>query len=509
MRRASRPGGAATGASTSSRCSFLAASGFLALHALATPGVLLDKPNLGFVIATPVGLVLASAFAVLSAIDSEPIQPKYLERALLVLLALWAVVCLSFFPEVDDSVVPARLSSEMVGLSIVGVACYAYAVVRYLDLYRERRSRLVLGFTVAFVLLAEAMVAVALGRNWHASWWEWHLLMLLAFAVIAVMAHQEGSEERFGRLYVDRGAQPVTVLFADLKGFTSFSEHNEPATVSRMLDTLFGAAIPAIERHNGAVDRLIGDAVFATFEGENHAERAARAALALQEETGLLAAEHPEWPRFRAGLNTGEASVGVLGTGSGRTYSAIGDTVNLGSRIEGLAPPGGVAISAETAKQLWGAVTEPLDTVQRERARGAGRGAAPARGFRPASGRACGSVRRARRAAAPGRRTPRSRPRRRTGTAPSTRGSGDASRRRSAGMRPATLPRPRGSSARRSRRRGRSTCSRPASCAAPPGSSCASASPRPNRNDVPAAPARIRSILPASIKCSRRSTAGV
>ena len=82
------------------------------------------------------------------------------------------------------------------------------------------------------------------------------------------------------------------------------------------------------------------------------------------EETGRLAAEHPGWPRFRAGLNTGEASVGVLGTGSGRTYSAIGDTVNLGSRIEGLAPAGGIAISAETASQLWGAETEPLDTVQ-------------------------------------------------------------------------------------------------------------------------------------------------
>ena len=162
-----------------------------------------------------------------------------------------------------------------------------------------------LGFTVAFVLLAEAMVAVALGRNWQASWWEWHLLMLLAFAVIAVMAHQEGTEERFGRLYVDRDAQPVTVLFADLKGFTSYSEHHDPATVSRMLDTLFGAAIPAIERHTGVVDRLIGDAVFATFEGDNHAERAGRAALALQAETGVLAAEHPDWPRFRAGLHTG------------------------------------------------------------------------------------------------------------------------------------------------------------------------------------------------------------
>ncbi len=344
--------------------SFLAASGFLALHALATPGVLLDKPNLGFVIATPVGLVLAGVLAALSALDSEPIEPRFLERGLLVLLAAWLVASLTFFPEVDDSVVPERLSWPMVGLSIVGIACYVFAVVRYVELYRERRSRLVLGFAVAFVLLAEAMVAVAVGRNWQASWWEWHVLMLVAFGVIAVMAHQEGSEERFGRLYLDRDAQPVTVLFADLVGFTSFSERQEPATVSRMLDTLFKAAVPAIEHQNGVVDRLIGDAVFATFEGEDHAVRAARAALALQEKTGELVAEQPEWPRFRVGLNSGEAAVGVLGTGSGRIYSAIGDTVNLGSRIEGLAPAGGVAISAETAKQLWGAETEPLDTVQ-------------------------------------------------------------------------------------------------------------------------------------------------
>ena len=344
--------------------SFLAASGFLALHALATPGVLLDKPNLGFVIATPVGLVLAAALAALSAVDRELVQPRLLERALLVLLAAWAIVALTLFPEVDDSVVPERLSLPLVALSVAGIAFYTFAVVRYVELYRERRSRLVLGFAVAFVLLAEAMVAVAVSRNWHASWWEWHVLMLFAFALIAVMAHREGSEERFGRLYLEREAQPVTVLFADLKGFSGFSEQHEPTVVSRMLDTLFEAAIPAIERHRGRVDRLIGDAVFATFEGDGHAERAAHAALELQEETGALAARHPEWPRFRAGLNTGEASVGVLGTGTGRTYSAIGDTVNLGSRIEGLAPAGGVAISAETARHLWGAETEPLDTVQ-------------------------------------------------------------------------------------------------------------------------------------------------
>jgi class 3 adenylate cyclase len=316
------------------------------------------------VIATPIGLVVAGLLAALSALDSEPIRPRLLERGLLVALAAWAIASLALFPEVDDSVVPERLSPPLVALSFVGVVFYAFAVTRYVALYRERRSRLVLGFTIAFVLLAEAMVAVALGRNWQASWWEWHVLMLLAFGVIALMAHREGSQERFGRLYVEREAHPVTVLFADLQGFTSFSERHEPTVVSELLNTLFQAAIPAIERHGGKVDRLIGDAVFATFEGDGHAERAARAALLLQEETGALAHDRPEWPRFRVGLNSGQAATGVLGTGSGRTYSAIGDTVNLGSRIEGLAPAGGVAISAETARGLWGAETERLGVVQ-------------------------------------------------------------------------------------------------------------------------------------------------
>jgi adenylate cyclase len=343
--------------------SFLAASGFLALHALATPRVLLDAPNLGFVVATPVGLVIAGALAALSSLDRTPVAPMVLERALLVLLAVWAIGSLTLLPEVDDSVVPERLSTELVFLSIAGIVLYGFAVFRYAGLYRERHSGLLLGFAIAFVLLAEAMVAVALGRNWQASWWEWHVLMLLAFVLIAVMAHLEGAEERFGRLYADRGAQAVTVLFADLQGFTAFSEREEPAAVARMLDTLFQAAIPALERHDGRVDRLVGDAIFATFEGEQCAERAARAALALQEETAPLAAANPEWPRFRAGVHAGEASVGVLGTGSGRTYSAVGDAVNLGSRIEGLAPAGGVAISAETAKHVWGAQTEPLGTV--------------------------------------------------------------------------------------------------------------------------------------------------
>jgi adenylate cyclase len=342
---------------------FLAASGFLALHALATPGVLLERPNLGFVIATPIGLVIAAGFAGMSALEVDRVRPILLQHLLLAAMGVWLVVSLALLPELRDSAVPGRMSWPLVVLSVAGVVLYAFAVLRYLALWRQRGSNLVLALAVAFILLAESMVAVALGRNWQASWWEWHVLMLAAFGLIAVMAHREGPEERFARLYLDKEAQPVTVLFADLQGFTAYSERHDPTAVSQMLNVCFAAAIPAVEDHGGEIDRLIGDAVFATFQGDDHPARAARAALALQAAVAPLAAQHPDWPRFRAGVHTGEASVGVLGTGSGRTYSVVGDTVNLGSRIEGLAPAGGVAISAEIARVLSGAKTEPLGTI--------------------------------------------------------------------------------------------------------------------------------------------------
>ena len=144
--------------------SFLAASGFLALHALATPGVLLDKPNLGFVIATPVGLLLAAALAALSALDRE-LVPAEVARARAAGHAgagrsrRWRSS-----PRRATRPCPDRLSLPLVALSLAGVALYAFAVVRYLALYRERRSRLLLGFTIAFVLLAEAMIAVGARR---------------------------------------------------------------------------------------------------------------------------------------------------------------------------------------------------------------------------------------------------------------------------------------------------------------------------------------------------------
>ena len=92
---------------------FLAASGFLALHALATPQVLLDKPNLGFVIATPIGLLLGGGFAALSALDHEVVRPRLLEVGLLIGLAVCLVASLALFPDLEEIEIPDRLSFSL------------------------------------------------------------------------------------------------------------------------------------------------------------------------------------------------------------------------------------------------------------------------------------------------------------------------------------------------------------------------------------------------------------
>jgi class 3 adenylate cyclase len=359
--------------------SFLAAAGFLGLHALATPGVLLDGRTAGFVIATPVGLLVAAGFAALSAEPLDGLRARALmrharalRRGLIAVMAAWALVSLTKLPPLDDPTPAEKASGPLVALAVAGVALYGYAAWQYLRLYRERHAAMLLGVSSAFVLLAEAMIAVAFARNWHATWWEWHLLMLAAFLLVARSARTEWREERFSPLYTQQtaaGKHEVSVVFADLCGFTSFSEHRDPREVSAMLNAYFEAAIPpVVQEHGGEIDRLVGDALMATFnrrgDQPDHAMRAARAGLAIQAAAGRLSEEHPTWPRFRVGVNTGEAMVGVLGAEGGKSYTVIGDAVNVAARLEAAAPLGSVAIGHTTLQQLPHARTAPLGAVR-------------------------------------------------------------------------------------------------------------------------------------------------
>jgi len=338
-------------------------------HAIATPGVLLDQPNQGFVVATPVGLLIAAAFVALSALPLPPERAQavirraqVLRAALLALMVIWGVASLASVPPLDDSTPVERASGVLVVTAIAGLVLYALAGWRYVSMALRSGSAILLAVASACVLLAEAMAAVAFARSWHASWWEWHLLMLAAFGAIAYSARREESEERFRDLYLDEtaaGKRDVSVLFADLEGFTRFAEGRDPREVSEMLNTYLQVAIPPIVReHGGEIDRLIGDAIMATWgtrgDQPDHAQRAVRAAAELQRETSRIADAHPGWPRFRAAVNTGEALVGVLGAESGRSYTVIGDTVNVAARLEGRAPAGGVVIGGETLRAVPG-----------------------------------------------------------------------------------------------------------------------------------------------------------
>jgi class 3 adenylate cyclase len=210
-------------------------------------------------------------------------------------------------------------------------------------------------------------VAVTGERKWHASWWEWHGLIITAYLVIGLAARREWRDERFRHLYLSstrERRQEISVLFGDLVGFTTFAERVTPAEAAAVLNAYWGVAAPLITReYGGELEKFIGDSIAATFNSRgdqpDHAVRAARAALALQARLTELAEQHPDWPQMRVGVNSGEAVLREIGGDGHVAYPLVGDTVNTGSRLESLAPAGGVLIGAETYGRLPdGAVVE-------------------------------------------------------------------------------------------------------------------------------------------------------
>ena len=352
---------------------FLASAGFLGLHALATPGVLLESPNSGFVVATPFGIAIGSVLAAVSSFDlgaSRSVAAvrtgRRIRVALLAVMVLWAVVSLAGLQALQGSAESAEPWS--VALAVPGIALYGVAAARYVRLWQATRSIVVLTMMSAFVLLAEALVAIVFARSWQLSWWEWHVLLMVAFGLVATGAQVSWHEERFADLYQPE-TREMSVLFADLQGFTTFSESHEPAEVTAMLNEYFSVAVPrVVQQYGGVVDRIIGDALMVTFnrrgDQPDHAHRAAAAGLELQRATATVVEAHPEWPRFRVGINSGPVLLGPLGTRGGRTDTIIGDTVNTASRIEGKAPAGGVAIGPATKSLLPNAETAPLGRIQ-------------------------------------------------------------------------------------------------------------------------------------------------
>ena len=148
----------------------------------------------------------------------------------------------------------------------------------------------------------------------------------------------------------------VSALFADLRGFTSFSESTDPATVLQTLNLYFGRAVPVILRNGGTVVQFVGDALLAVFDAPtprpDHAYRAAKAALEMQDAIAEVAQGDDSKPRFRIGINTGVALIGNVGSAEMRSFNVVGDAVNVASRLETSAEVGHVVIGSSTYQQI-------------------------------------------------------------------------------------------------------------------------------------------------------------
>ncbi|MBV9529162.1 MAG: adenylate/guanylate cyclase domain-containing protein [Sphingomonas sp.] len=159
----------------------------------------------------------------------------------------------------------------------------------------------------------------------------------------------------------------ATVFFADLRGFTSFSESVRPDVAVGLLNQYFTLAVPAIVAEGGTPIGFAGDEIMAIFNApkrcQDHAMRAARAALEVQARIEQTA-DSIAAPRFGIGINTGLVLVGNVGSRDFWSFTAIGDTTNLAARLQALARPGDVVVGPETARAIAGSARlSPLGPV--------------------------------------------------------------------------------------------------------------------------------------------------
>ena len=251
---------------------FLVSAGFLGLHALATPGSVVEGRNVGFVIATPIGLVLASGFASVSALQLSQRTAAWvveheraMRNAVLASLVVWAVVSVAELPPLDGPPPEGELHGPLIALAVPGIALFGFAAWRYLDLYRSRRDALQAALAAAWVLLAEALVAIGLSRSWHLSWWEWHLLMTCAFALVAWTARASYRRSSsvvgaFGGLYLDGTLERVDTRTGDaLRAFVGALETGEPldeVAADLREQGLSGDEVAVLERSAREVRRI-------------------------------------------------------------------------------------------------------------------------------------------------------------------------------------------------------------------------------------------------------------
>src|SRR6266853_4601728 len=164
------------------------------------------------------------------------------------------------------------------------------------------------------------------------------------------------------RSAIEGERKQVTVLFADLKGSMELLADRDPEEARKLLDPVLEHMMEAVHRYEGTVNQVMGDGIMALFGAplahEDHAVRACYAALAMQDAVGRYAEEVRRAQglavQMRVGLNAGEVVVRTIGNDLHMDYSAVGQTTHLAARMEQLATPGSIRLTAETLRLAEG-----------------------------------------------------------------------------------------------------------------------------------------------------------
>ena len=185
----------------------------------------------------------------------------------------------------------------------------------------------------------------------------------------AVAQFSRFTNPHVARQLVERGGietarREVTLLFSDIRNFTTLSETRKPEEVIELLNRYFSLQVDVVFRHGGSLDKFIGDCIMALWgaplDDPEHARHAVACALDMADALVAFRAElGEEGAGFDVGIgvHSGPAVVGLIGSEKRREYTSIGDTVNLASRIEGLTKEAGrrILVSRETMERCTGA----------------------------------------------------------------------------------------------------------------------------------------------------------